>query len=564
MKNKIKLPFNNHSDLNNNKLKHFANNGNVNNLINKYHTHSLILSAIFLISFFILVPALFPLTSSYAKKPTLFLAPGYQNTNLNIEKAIIPINFATNEFNQNERKLVQIKSKLDLKESIYCDAWIAIPIKTEEQNITNMISYLKNSEVAIDSIKLRHIARMKKLELIKESNDNDYYNYYKNYVMTPILIYPFGSGGCAMGRTPSYIGYNTNLQYFFNSCIKITDGAAKVSDRIQNDTLCLSFAHENAHAIMFDIYLKSLQTKCKRISTNGHDGPTISDQKLAYTEGWAEAFEAIYGQMNPLLIKESEREKYAIAEFQFTRQDPVRRNRYIWQNYKGKKSGILKNGLQIISTEGSIAATFFDIMTSRKIADPFVKSITVMYKYKPANFIEFINRWAEEFNNDKQTLYRIFLEETKYVTMSNEARKLYYDYYQAGIQFKQGKIDKQKAIIARNKWLAYKEELFKKAMAGERIDANVGPDLWLNLKIPVENDAANEYNINMSLFEADSDSIEIFKAAGISEQDVISFIQAREAMGILPYKTASETLKSTFGPEKAAALMTMYNATDLN
>jgi len=501
---------------------------------------------------------------SYANKPTTYLAPGYQNVNSNVEKSILPIGFAADEINTDETKLVKLKNNFDKVETNCRSAYVSVPLEPEKYNLNDLMSYLKNSEVVADSVKLRHIARMKKLDIITKSGNDKYSQYYKKLVLTPILIYTFGAGGCAMSHGPSYINYDTNSEYFFNSYIKITDGIAKVSERIQNDTLCLGFAHENAHAMMLDMYLQEWK-RLKGVSTSGHDGPVISDRHLAYTEGWAEAFEAIYGQMNPLMIKESEREKYAIPEFQFTRQDPVRRNRYSWQNYKGKKSGILKNGLQIISTEGAIAATFFDIMTSRKISDPFLKSVSVMFKHKPADFIEFLNCWVKEYSEDKQVLYRIFLEETKYATMSNEARKLYYDYYQAGLQFKQGKLDKQAASIAQNKWTAYKEELFKEAMAGKPIDSTISPDLWLNLKLKAKDDSKPDIdeNINISLFEPEEWVIRIFEKAGISENEVMDFIKAREAMGVLTYKTATEALIATFGNEKTQALINKYKASDI-
>jgi len=516
------------------------------------------------LSFFSIVLISAGSPAAYAEKPTTYLAPGYQNVNSSVEKTILPVGFLMDELKTGENKLVEVKSGYDQTESRFKAAYLSVPVETEKYNLGEMISYLKNSEVVADSVKLRHIARLKKLDILMKSGDEKYTEYYKNYVMTPILICPFGSGGCAMSASPSYIGYNTKTQYFFNSYIKITDGMAKVSDRIKNDTLALGFAHENAHAIMLDMYLKDWKL-LKGVSTSGHDGPIVSDRHLAYTEGWAEAFEAVYGQMNPLLINESEREKYGIAEFQFTRQDPVRRNRYIWQNYKGKKSGVLKNGLQIISTEGAIAATFFDMMTARKISDPFLKSTTIMYKFKPADFIEFLKIWTREFPEDKQVLYRIFLEETKYVTMSNESRKLYYDYYQDNLKFKQGKLDKQAASISRGKWIAFKEELFKKAMEGAAIDSNIGPDLWLNLKLPAKDSTKPDIdeNVNISLFEPELWLLKKFESAGINEAEVFEFIKAREVMGVLPYKSATEALESAFGAEKAQAFITKYKASDL-
>ena len=80
-----------------------------------------------------------------------------------------------------------------------------------------------------------------------------------------------------------------------------------VKEALENDTLDLVLAHENAHGIQFDLYGK-LFHKIQRTSTNGHDAPYITDLGMAYIEGWAEAFEAVYGPSNPKL-KEKDRKK---------------------------------------------------------------------------------------------------------------------------------------------------------------------------------------------------------------------------------------------------------------
>lgn len=503
--------------------------------------------------------------AALAEKPTTYLAPGYQNIESDPQKAIIPVGFLIDETKTGENKIVSVREGFDMAEARRKVALLAVPVDPEKYKIAEMVNYLKSSSIVADSIKLRHIARINKLDLLAKSGDQGYADYYKKYSMAPILVSPFGSGGCAMAPTSTYMGYGTDGEYFSNSFIKVTDGMAKISDRIKNDTLALGFAHENAHAIMNDMYIKSWSEKLYGVSTSGHDGPIVSDRHLAYTEGWAEAFEAIYGQMNPLLINESEREKYGIAEFQFTRQDPVRRNRYTWVNHKGKKTGIMKNALQLISTEGAIASTFFDIMTARKISDPFLKSTTIMYKFKPADFVEFLKVWVREYPEDKQVLYRIFLEESKYITMSNEARKLYYEYYQDNLKFKQGKITKEAASVTRDKWLAFKEDLFKKAMDGAAIDSNIGPDLWLAMKLQPKDPAKPEIeeNLNISTFEPVSWVIRLFENAGITEAELLEFIKAREATGVLPYKTATEALEAAFGAEKAHAFLGKYKAANL-
>lgn len=278
--------------------------------------------------------------------------------------------------------------------------------------------------------------------------------------------------------------------YLETSSICITDLKAgnevifSVKDSILNDTLDIVLCHELAHSIMFDMYGKRF-TLIQRVSTNGHDAPIITDKGLAYIEGWAEAFEAIYGGANPH-FKEKDRKKYNISEFLFTRQDPIRRERYIWEKPFGKKTGILKNGSQMMATEGVIASLFYDILTSRAINAAFEKCVTTMLLYTPLNFEEFINKYLTLYPEDRQTILRIILENTKYGIMDNTARKLYYNYYQNKLLYVQKKISNEEFRKAEKAYLDYKENLFKNAMNGANIFGNVGPELWLKGKLVFE------------------------------------------------------------------------------
>ncbi|MBI3039248.1 hypothetical protein HYY75_09405 [bacterium] len=229
---------------------------------------------------------------------------------------------------------------------------------------------------------------------------------------------------------------------------------------------------------MFDMYGKAFKD-IKRVSTNGHDAPYITDEGMALTEGWAEAFEALYGPANPKL-KEKDRKKYNISEFLFSRQDPIRRDRYIWAKYFGKKTGALKNGLQLVSTEGVVAGQFYDILSSRAINAPFEKCVTTMLIHQPKNYPEFVQGFVKLYPEDKSTLFRIVLEGLNYAVMSNEARNLYHSYYRTKLDYVQKKISNAEHLKAKQAFLALKEDLFKKAMAGENLFANVGPQLWFS------------------------------------------------------------------------------------
>jgi hypothetical protein len=504
--------------------------------------------------------SLFP-CALYAKKPTTYLAPQYQ-VPLSPENAFISVAPMADSAGQPES--VNITSEFEKLEVARQSGFKVAPFAGGGEYAKDVIPYLMKSEEMLDSAKLRVIARMVKYDLIKKSGNEKYAEFYKQYINSPIACFiGLGLGtGPACGQIPAYLPLKDGKNFFFSTLTIIEDIPKMflVADAIKNDTFDLVVAHENAHGIMFDMYGSQMGVIEKK-SNMGHDGPVISDRGLAYLEGWAEAFEALYGPTNPLLkLKEEEREKYRISEFLFTRQDPVRRDRYIWQTTK-KKTGVLKNGLQIISTEGAVAGVFYDILTSRAIKDPFVKSVSVMYLHRPKDFIGFIKGWVKEFAEDKRVLYRIFLEGTNYATVSNKARGLYHDYYQAKLKYVQKTMDQKTFYDIKNKWTVYKEDLFNTVMKQDNIDANIGPDLWMKVGVIPAAPQAKDLNINISTVTPDL--LSRLKLNGLSEEDIIKMIQAREAMGVLPFKTASEALKNFLGDQKANQVMTENKITDM-
>lgn len=441
-----------------------------------------------------------------------------------------------------------------------------------------ILGYLKNSPEMTDSAKLRVIARMKKLALILKSGDQARAEFYKKQVSAPLVLFinlNMGTGP-ACAPVPLHLDLKDGGRFFFNTAIFIEDipKAFSVADAIKNDTFDFVVAHENAHGIMFDMYGPAI-SKIDKKSNLGHDGPVVSDRGLAFIEGWAEAFEALYGPTNPLLkLKESEREQYRISEFLFTRQDPVRRDRYIWQNYKGQKTGVLKNGAQILSTEGAIAGIFYDILTSKAIKDAFGKSITVMCLHQPKDFVEFLKGWVKEFSEDKQVLYRIFLEGTNYATVSNEARKLYFDYYQAKLKYVQKQMDEKAFYAVKAKWTTYKENLFNEVMKSENLASNVSRDLWVEVKgfktLSLQGLLSKVLGMKrpyLNIASVTAGQIKQIQEIGLmkdfADEDIQLLVKTREQMGVMPYKTGTEAIREILGKEKADKLIKENNITDV-
>ncbi|HNV71738.1 MAG TPA: hypothetical protein PKO06_18680, partial [Candidatus Ozemobacteraceae bacterium] len=417
-------------------------------------------------------------------------------------------NFFTNVLGKalNLPKTVKIEDLGFQFMALSMEAFQATPADPKSPVVVKNLPYLKASKEIQDSMKLRRTARqiraqlmaelLKKADQLNDEQKKALNSFLTQSVGAPVIILdksPLPSfmptpGPCMIpigierveAGTEKRIGLETSA-----ICLLDIPGVFSVSEAQANDTLDIVLAHENAHAIQFDMMGKGFQL-INRPSTNGHDAPIISDLGLAYTEGWAEAFEAVYGPANPK-FKEKDRKKFNISEFLYARQDPIRRERYVWSKVGGKQTGLAKNGLQLMSTEGVIAGLFYDILTSRKITAPFEKCVSVMLMQQPKNFPEFVLSYLRMFKDDRAVVLRIVLENTHYSVCSNEARKAYQAWYLARTAYQQKKGSQEDASKAEKAYRTLKEELFAKAYKSDaEIFTAVGPDLWFSGEVKLE------------------------------------------------------------------------------
>jgi len=455
--------------------------------------------------------------------------------------------------------------------------------------------YLTDSKEMTDSLKLRRTARqirfqalkgaISKAEGLNEEQKKRVLEFLSQSVGSPMVVMsksPLPSfmpspGPCMIplgaemvaDKTGNRLGIETSM-----ICVLDIESEGKklfsVDDALKNDTLDLVVAHENGHAIMFDMYGKLFQ-KIQRTSSNGHDAPIITDVGLAYVEGWAEAFEAVYGPANPKLA-EKDRTKYNISEFLYARQDPIRRDRYVWASNVGKKTGVLKNGLQLMSTEGVIAGHFYDILTSRAINAPYEKIIQTMLT-TPMNFMEFIDNYVKLFPEDKKVIYRIMLENSHYVIMDAQAAQGYKNFYENKVAYTQKKISKADFDKVKSQYKAYTEDLFAKAMKSGNIFANVGPQMWFAGKINLsalkrepseakkfivrafgKKDKFYEFRLDLNTV-----TIDMLRMIGFAEADASKLIEARDKDGFFKGGNPVTTIKKIVGDERFSKYNSVLN-----
>ncbi|GAB4282257.1 MAG: hypothetical protein Kow0029_27690 [Candidatus Rifleibacteriota bacterium] len=494
-------------------------------------------------------------------------------------------------------KVLNVPKQVKLSEVGYLafalsnEAIQAIP---SEKATKELLPYFLASKEMQDSLKLRRTARqiryqyfkkvIPKLKELTAEQKKAILDFLSQSVGSPMVMMaksPLPSfmptpGPCMIPLGVEVVQNKTGKRLDIEtSMICVLDIEAKgkklfsVKDAMNNDTLDLVLCHENAHAIQFDLYGKLFQ-KIQRVSTNGHDAPYITDLGLAYIEGWAEAFEAVYGPSNPKL-KEKDRKKYNISEFLYGRQDPIRRDRYVWAQTRGRKTGVLKNGLQLMSTEGVIAGLFYDILTSRAINAPFDKCVMTMLA-NPMNFVEFVKTYVKMFPEDKKVIYRIFLENTHYVTMHAKAAEAYKNYYQHKLAFVQKRESKADFLKARDAYKNYTEALFKKAMANDKIFENIGPQLWFEGKInltKLKEKASNAKKIYAELFgkkdeyytfrmDLNTVTVDMLRTIGMAEADASKIIEARETAGFFKGNPIS-ILTKVLGKERFDKYNEVYN-----
>ncbi|HEY9070003.1 MAG TPA: hypothetical protein VIV61_07075 [Candidatus Ozemobacteraceae bacterium] len=469
-------------------------------------------------------------------------------------------------------------------------------------HVQSVLPYLKDSREMQDSLKLRRTARQMKFQVVskmlkgvptdKLSDEQkkaiiDFLSQQAGSSLVVLERSPLPSfvptpGPCmiplGMERVEAKTGKRLGLETSAICVLDIESGGQKlfsVKDAMQNDTLDLVLGHENAHGIMFDMYGRTFAV-IQRISTNGHDAPYITDLGMAYIEGWAEAFEAVYGPANPKLA-EKDRKKYNISDFLYGRQDPIRRDRYIWAKPTGKKTGVLKNGLQLVCTEGVVAGQFYDILTSRAITGAYEKCISVMLLAQPQSYPEFIAEFVKMYPDDKKVVYRILLEGMNYVTMDRQAAALYKASYEAKLAYVAKKLDKESFEKARKAFVEFKEGLFDKAMKGADPFANVGPQLWFSgaLKLDGEKRSGsalvkerlaqkfgkkedNVWNFNMDL---NTVTAKMLVVLGATPEAAAKLIADREAKGFFtgdPLKILEASLGAEFAAVKQKSGLKPY------
>lgn len=263
--------------------------------------------------------------------------------------------------------------------------------------------------------------------------------------------------------------------------------------------LVIPVVHEVGHQVMDLAYDGKQPTDESQVVyhyTNKPSGPSI-----AFKEGWAEFFEAN-------LFRDSahfeDREKLPL-EIEL-RQDHAREMRLIYSSL-GKKTGQVKSADELVATEGVVSGLFFNLLTHRKLERGLEKTIQVFHESRPKNYVEFIEAFLARFPEDRKLALRVFLESTRYATVSREVPEIYRRGYEAKLAFLKAPAERREELRAswqalKQDYTRMKEALFEQILQSGDVRSAVSSGLWVAYPDPRDLHGRNK-SVDLNLVNLD-------------------------------------------------------------
>lgn len=212
----------------------------------------------------------------------------------------------------------------------------------------------------------------------------------------------------------------------------------------------------------------------------------------------------------------------------------------------------LKNGNQMMASEGVIASVFYQMYqhelfkntflddtfysrfgVDKNDIDPLINlyikiffAISKIDLRKPTLMIDFIQSYGEEFSNEKRELYDVFLKVTHYSTVSSNAIESFGKLYRIG---RRGEVNAFKDILIHNR--AWKKDLFERILSGEiSLDQALAGQLWINsdediTPIPWEPEQKVKYRFEINT----ATEIDLLSLDGMTLEHAENLIKTRDS-----------------------------------
>lgn len=238
-----------------------------------------------------------------------------------------------------------------------------------------------------------------------------------------------------------------------------------------------TLVHEIGHLLMFEAYRPAAPPSELSGFASGmpRDVPIITDPPLAFSEGFAEALEALAA----VPLEEAMTPVGPGAErMTRLRHEWLVQDRYVWEDLV-EKTGRPLTGFQVVSREGFVGSQLHEILTHRVLAaaGPLAaleQVITVLEEDRPRDYPSFLRASLVRAPERREILLRILLEGARYTTMDPAAADQVAEVYRLGRALKRTHPESPDRLEARNevaeaaaRWKSHKEELFAQARGGE-------------------------------------------------------------------------------------------------
>ena len=316
------------------------------------------------------------------------------------------------------------------------DVQILTPMASSDPRYQQLRSYIENNKSFKDTVSLQIQARDYKIKRIQQDvaegvKDPSLATWLTNDLKKPVYLEVGNSGSIyhdGSGFVLAEKGSNGQTTYRDNSYVNrivISDNSEIFSGNTNDPNTASIMSHEIGHMIMDQLYETPNYP-----STNyygSHSKNTISDEGFAISEGWAEALEAI--------STKDYRARYGAEDsWRLKTHQNIADNNYIYKNAgvtNAVNNGYLKTSGEMLSTEGVNASMFYNILESNKIQNPYGKVFAVFEESKPQTYRDFVYDYIQKYPEDRSTVIKMFLEDTKYTSVDSTAAARYKDLYDA-------------------------------------------------------------------------------------------------------------------------------------
>lgn len=341
------------------------------------------------------------------------------------------------------------------------------------------------------------------------------------------------------------------------------------------------FGHEYAHLwfslLNFDV--------AKMRSNKFHTSTAVTGAYTAFYEGFAEHLQIVAdglaGKQEPqgeLWDYGLDAKAWVCARDEQLRNHAVKNNRFVYQTAIPGEEEFdsyinlhmahitssaftperLKNGSQVIASEGAVASVFYHIYISpifknqycpdgfyrlfgaareevNAVQNLYMKILSALARtdlQSPGLLAGFVRSYGNCFPAEREAMFKLFLELTHFVTVSHQAARVFGNLYRIG---RRGVVEDFKRAYAEAK--ALKKDLLAQVLAGEiSLDAAVYPEVWVE----------GDYLIPPVPWEQEQLTRYCFDLNTASEVDLMSLkgMDLERAKAVVAYREERQGFKS--------------------